>query len=169
MWQKIIQTGNIPMWTLIDLIPKPILYVLIIGLAAMSVAFKVKEVELTLELEKEKTHVAQFTTDIAQTNADAATKAAQFEKKAREAESNRAAREKELLAHVDNANAALKRLRDYIGTHPVPEVAGCEASTTDATLARDDLLTVSSRLVEVSKICDRHVNDIKTLIQFGGG
>lgn len=153
--------------TYLDYIPRWVMAAVIAILVAASCQFKLEAVKLSIDLEKEKTRVAELNAGIQAANATAATQAARFEQQARAAEQARSAREQTLLADAAGAKSELERLRVAVYGLPTPASAAAavpETPRVDAATAAADLLTVSQRYIDLAEKCDRHALDIKTLL-----
>lgn len=155
------------MLAILDLIPKWILAALVAMLAATSCKLKWDNGQLSIEVEKHATRIAELNAGIQAANATAATQAARFEQQARAAEQARSAREQTLLADAAGAKSELERLRVAVYGLPTPASAAAavpETPRVDAATAAADLLTVSQRYIDLAEKCDRHALDIKTLL-----
>jgi len=157
------------MLLLLELVPKWVWLALIAALSATSCTLKLKNGELTIEIEKGKTYVAQLESNIAKANADAATKSAEMGAKAREAEQARVAREQAILADADGAKSELERLRAVVAStrsaYALRAPAGALATSLDYPDPFPDLfLACTERYIDMARIADGHANDAKTLI-----
>jgi hypothetical protein len=137
-------------------------------LAATSCKLKWDNGNLSIEIEKGKTHVATLETAIARSAEQVAAHHAAMEARARKAEQDRDERTKALMADATRTDAELERLRsalsDYTGqrlaANPTAFAAGLDAADPIPEL----FIQCTSRYAEVARAADGHVNDIQTLM-----
>lgn len=152
----------------LNLIPKWLLAALVATLAATSCKLKWDNSGLSIEIEKGKTYVAQLERNISETTAKAAQQTTAMERQVRAAEKAAAVRTAAVRADADRAHTELERLRVALSAYTAPRLTASAASIgpgLDVATAADDLLTVSSRYVALAESCDRHVNDLRTMME----
>lgn len=151
----------------LDLIPRWLLLAVAVAMLAVSGVLQYSNIKLSLEVEKGKTYAAQLETSISDSNARANASIALSERQARKAIEDSQVRARSLAADAANARAALNGLRDTIqnsyGLRAPNNAIGAGLEYADTYGA--DLLTVSSRFVALSEVCDGHVNDLRTVIE----
>jgi len=157
------------MLAILDLIPKWILAALVAMLAATSCKLKWDNGQLSIEVEKHATRIAELNAGIQAANATAATQAARFEQQARTAEQARSAREQTLLADAAGAKSELERLRTVVASARSAYSLSAKPSTIAPSLDPTDtfaelFLESTERYTSLAAACDRHVNDIQTLM-----
>ena len=155
--------------TYLDYIPRWVMAAVIAILVAASCQFKLEAVKLSIDLEKEKTRVAELNAGIQAANATAATQAARFEQQARAAEQARSAREQTLLADAAGAKSELERLRTVVASARSAYSLSAKSSTIAPSLDPTDtfaelFIASTERYANLASACDRHVNDIQTLM-----
>lgn len=155
--------------TLLNLIPKPLLLAVIAVLLVWGGKLQFENLTLTADLAKEQTHVAQLKQGIAVAAAASESQRADRESAARAAEQARAQRDKITAADVAGTHAELERLRislkerDAGGGLHAPSHSGPASADATAPLA-DLLIDCANRYSELGEKADRHVSDIKTLM-----
>lgn len=156
------------MLAILNLVPRWALAAVIAMLAATSCKFKWENGQLSIEVEKHATKIAQLESSIHAANEASAKQAAKFEQQARAAEQARATREKALVADAAGAKSELDRLRVAVSTYTAARVTAKPSAIGTGLDAADpfpELFVESAgRYADLAATCDRHVNDIKTLI-----
>lgn len=154
--------------SILDFIPRWVLAALVLALSATSCKLKWENGDLSIEIEKGKTYVAQLETAIAKSHQTSEAILASNERRAREAEQAARTRSDALAADAARSRSELERLRTALAAYRTPygltASKAAIAPSLDATAPIDDLLTVSDRYVDLAAKCDRHVNDIQTLM-----
>jgi hypothetical protein len=153
----------------LDFIPKFVWAALVAVLAATSCKLKLENGNLSLEVEKHATRIAELKQGISSANEQAALAGAAMEKRVREATQNALVRQNILAADRARALSELDGLRVAVSQAQRGFGLRADGSTLapslDATIALGDVLLESSeRYTELAETCDRHVSDIKTLI-----
>lgn len=157
------------MSALLDLIPRWALAAAIAMLVATSCKLKWDNGQLSIEIEKGKTNVAQLRTQIAATEEAAAKQHAEQVERARAAEHDRDTR----IRQADIAFAALRtereRLRDALNSYTASRLRASPASLAPVLDTADPLaelfLQCTGRYADLARAADGHVNDIQALIQ----
>lgn len=156
------------MLALLDLIPKWVWLAFIAALSATSCKLKLENGNLTLEVEKHATHIAQLETSIATSNQQAAEQTAQNEARAREAERAAGVRAAALRRDAAVATNELERLRVALSDYTRPRLTASAASLApglDYTDPLPDLfLQCSSRYIDLAGKADGHASDVQTLM-----
>ena len=157
------------MLALLDLIPKWVWAALVATLAATSCKLKWENGELSIEIEKGKTYVAQLEASISKANAVASENAAENERRVRSAEASARKRADVLSADAAAARSELDRLRDALSSYTARGLTAKAESLApglDTTDPIPDLfLQCTARYVDLAGKADGHVNDVKTLIE----
>lgn len=156
------------MTALLDLVPRWLLMAIVAMLAATSCKLKLENGQLSIEIEKGKTHVASLETTLARVNEASAAQSADNERRARAAESAAKDREQRLVADAGRARAELGRLRDAVASYTAPRLAAGAAAIAPGLDAADPFaelfLQCTSRYAEVARAADGHASDVQTLI-----
>ena len=155
------------MLALLDLVPKWVWLAIIAALSATSCKLKLENGNLTLEVEKHATHIAQLQTTLAQADADAQKQAAENQARARAVEQQATARAAANRVAAANASAELERLRVALSDYTRPRLTSSAATLATGLDYADPLpelfLQCSARYIEVAGKADGHANDAKTL------
>lgn len=150
----------------LNLVPRWVWMALVAALAATSCKLTVDLGSVKLELEKSKVAVAQMETAIAQANTEAALKTAALQSAVTKAQNDARTREIDLRASAaaaasesDGLRADVENLRHQLAgaTH--------DAAVERATAIGGVLSQCAARHQELAQRCDRHVNDVRTLIE----
>ena len=154
------------MLALLDFVPKWVWLAIIAALSATSCKLKLENGQLSIEVEKHATHIAQLETSIQSTSRQAAEQAANLERQAREAEKNAAVRTAAIRHDADSAHSELDRLRVALSDYTRPRLTSAAPLAPGLDYA-DPLpelfLDCSRRYIEVAGKADGHANDAKTL------
>lgn len=144
---------------LLSIVPSWLWAVLVAGLSLVSCTQQVR-------LEHSQTRVAELRTAIATAEARAAEQAAEMLQKVTEAQNESKKREALLRASADSARSELDGLRGDID-HMRDQLAGATASaaTERAAAVGAVLQQCAARYSDLAAKADRHVNDIRTLIE----
>ena len=155
------------MLALLDLVPKWVWLAIIAALSATSCKLKLENGQLSIEVEKHATHIAQLQTTLAQADADAQKQAAENQARARAVEQQATARAAANRVAAANASAELDRLRVALSDYTRPRLTSAAplAPGLDYTDPLPELfLQCSARYIEVAGKADGHANDAKTLV-----
>lgn len=150
------------MW--LNLIPRWVLAAAVAALFAASLHLKLDNVNLTSEIQKEKTHVAQLKAGISESKAAAAEQARRLEGQAREAEKSAQGRERVLAADARAARSELDRLRTAVEANRSAYSLRAKPSALAPNLDVADpipelFIQCSRRLVEVALDADQWKSD----------
>lgn len=155
------------MLALLDFVPKWVWLAIIAALSATSCKLKLENGQLSIEVEKHATHIAQLETSIQSTSRQAAEQAANMERQAREAEKNAAVRTAAIRRDADSAHSELDRLRVALSDYTRPRLTSSAtlAPSLDYTDPLPELfLQCSARYIEVAGKADGHANDAQALV-----
>jgi hypothetical protein len=141
---------------------------IIAALSATSCKLKLENGQLSIEVEKHATKIAQLETGIAQSSRLAAERLARNETQAREAEKSAAVRVAALRRDSDRASSELERLRVTLADYTRPRLTASPASIAPGLDHTDPLpelfLDCSRRYIDMAEKADGHANDAKTLM-----
>jgi hypothetical protein len=150
----------------LDLIPRWVWMALVAALAATSCKLTVDLGSVKLELEKSKVAVAQMETAIARSNTEAANKTAALSNAVLKATNEAKTRETALRAAADAAATESDGLRaDVENLRGQLSGATAAASAERAVAIAGVLSQCAARHQVLAERCDRHVNDVRTLIE----
>lgn len=153
---------------ILDLVPRWLLAAAVAMLAATSCKLKWENGQLSIEIEKGKTHVATLETAIARSAEQVAAHHATMEARARKAEQDRDQRTKAFAADAARTGAELDRLRVAVSAYTAPRLTASGTAIAPSLDPADPFpelfLESTSRYVELAATCDRHVNDIQTMM-----
>ena len=157
------------MLAILDLVPRWLWMALVVALSATSCKLKWDNGQLSIEIEKGKTYVAQLERSISQANEASAATALADNQRVRAAEEAANSRVRALAADRASANTELARLRDALAVYTAPSgltgKAGSLAPTLDTADPLPDLLVqCSSRYSELAGKADGHASDVQTLM-----
>lgn len=156
------------MLTLFNLTPKWVLVAIVAMLSATSCKLKWDNGQLSIEIEKGKTHVALLERNISETTASAAKQAASLEKSAREAEKTAAVRQAALRRDAESARTELDGLRVALSAYTKPRLTASSASIAPGLDYTDPVpelfLQCAGRYVDLAAKADGHASDVKTLM-----
>jgi hypothetical protein len=156
------------MLELLNLLPKWFWAALVVALSATSCKLKWDNGQLSIDIEKGKTYVAQLETNIAKSNEIAAAQATRFEQQARTAEQERNKREKVILADSTRAKSELERLRSVVASSGSIYRLTAKSDSSPIFDYSDTLgnllLSCSTEYLNLAAKSDGHVNDLKTLM-----
>ena len=149
-------------------VPRWVWIALVAALGATSCKLTIDLGSVKLELEKSKVATARLETTLAQATASAAVQSATLSQQVVKAQNESRKREAVILADAAASSTALDGLRKSVGQY------GLRAAATNlpvgSTALADSpfpelLLESTGRYVDLAATCDRHVNDIKTLME----
>lgn len=156
------------MLTLLNLVPKWVWLAIIAALSATSCKLKLENGQLSIEVEKHATKIAQLETGIAQSNQYAAEQAARNQAQAREAEKSAAVRVAALRRDSDRANSELDRLRVTLADYTRPRLTASPHSIgtglDNPNPIPELFLDCSRRYIDLAGKADGHASDVKTLM-----
>lgn len=156
------------MLAILDLVPKWVWAALVATLAATSCKLKWDNGQLTIEIEKGKTYVAQLESSISKGNAAAEAKLAENERKARAAE--QAASARAVAFARDAAAVASERdgLRLAVSNYTAARLAASAKSLAPGLDYPDPIpelfLQCTQRYGGLAAKADGHVNDVQALM-----
>lgn len=157
------------MMAFLDLIPRWVWVAIVAALSATSCKLKLENGQLSIEVEKHATHIAQLETNIAVSSREAAEQAARNQAAAREAERTAAVRQAALRRDADVATAELDRLRVALSDYTRPRLTATPASIAPGLDVADKLpelfLDCSRRYGEVARNADIWKNDAVKLYE----
>lgn len=156
------------MLTLFNLVPKWLLVAIVAMLSATSCKLKWDNGQLSIEVEKHATHIAQLETSIANTSAEAARHSADLERTARAAEKAAAVRQAALRRDAESARTELDGLRVALSAYTKPRLTASSASIAPGLDYTDPVpelfLQCAGRYVDLAAKADGHASDVKTLM-----
>jgi hypothetical protein len=156
------------MMVLLDLVPKWVWLAIVAALSATSCKLKLENGNLTLEVEKHETHIAQLQTTMAQADADAQKQALELERKASDAAKAQRIREASIRRDTNVASAELERLRIALSDYTRPRLTSSTATLAPSLDYADPLselfLQCSARYIDLAGKADGHANDAQTLV-----
>jgi hypothetical protein len=152
----------------LDFIPKFVWAALVAVLAATSCKRKLENGNLTLEVEKHATRIAELRHGISSANEQSALAGAAMEKRVREAAQAAAVRERALVAdrtraidELDGLRLAVARTQAGFGLRANPNSTGTGLDYPDP--IPDLFLDCSRRYLDMATKADGHLNDALTL------
>ena len=150
----------------LNLIPRWALLAALVALSATCAALKFSNVKQSIEIERGKTYVAKIEAAVAQSNADAATQAANFERQAKDAQVAAANRERALRADAGMALDELERLSHATSDYALRAKASAIGTGLDVADVFPELfLNCSRRYVEVAGEADQWRSDAIKLFE----
>lgn len=156
------------MLAILDLVPKWVWAAIVATLAATSCKLKWDNGQLTIEIEKGKTYVAQLESSISKSNSVAQAKLAENEQKARIAEQDARARAVALARDAAAAASERDRLRLAVSNYTASRLAASAKSLAPGLDYPDPIpelfLQCTQRYGDLAAKADGHANDVQALM-----
>ncbi len=154
------------MIALLELVPRWVLLALLAGAVALSGAQTVRLAGARADVAAERQVAADLRASIAEANTQAAETAAENYRLSLKAQNEAHQREEGLRAAADRARRESDGLRNDADSLRLQLEAGTRAAAIDRAVAVGAVLSqCGARYQVLAQRCDRHVNDLQTLIE----